>query len=73
MKLLFLHRSFPGQFVHLLQALAAQGGHEIVFITRPCEWELAGVTKVTYAVTPASHRTHADARDFDAAMRHAVL
>ena len=72
MKLLFLHRSFPGQFVHLLQALAAQGGHEIVFITRPCEWELAGVTKVTYAVTPASHRTHADARDFDAAMRHAV-
>ena len=72
MKLLFVHRSFPGQFVHLLQALAAEGGHQIVFMTRPNGWEIAGVTKVTYAVTPASHRTHADARDFDAAMRHAV-
>jgi glycosyltransferase involved in cell wall biosynthesis len=72
MKLLFVHRSFPGQFVHLLHALAADRDHQVVFITRPCEWEIAGVTKVTYAVTPASHRTHADARDFDAAMRHAV-
>ena len=72
MKLLFVHRSFPGQFVHLLQALAAEGEHQIVFITRPCVWEIAGVTKLSYAVTPASHRTHADAREFDAAMRAAV-
>jgi glycosyltransferase involved in cell wall biosynthesis len=72
MKLLFVHRSFPGQFVHLLQALAAEQCHRIVFLTRPCDWEIAGVTKVAYAVTPASHRTHADARDFDAAMRHAT-
>ena len=72
MKLLFVHRSFPGQFVHLLQALAADHGNQVVFITRPSNWELAGVTKVTYALTPASHRTHADAREFDAAMRTAV-
>ncbi len=72
MQLLFVHRSFPGQFVHLLEALAAHRGHRIVFITRPSKWEIAGVTKVTYAVTPASHRTHSDARAFDAAMRNAV-
>ena len=30
LNLLFVHQAFPGQYVHLLRALAAQGGHRIV-------------------------------------------
>ncbi len=72
MKFLFVHRSFPGQFQHLVQALAASGLHDIVFISRPSPVQISGVRQVHYAVTPASGRTHANAREFDAAMRRAT-
>ena len=71
MRLLFIHRSFPGQFLRLVDALVRDRGHQIVFITRPTDLDIAGVTKLTYAVAPASHRTHRDAAEFDAAMRRA--
>jgi len=34
MKLLFIHQNYPGQYRELLRWLAAQGGHEIVFLTQ---------------------------------------
>ncbi|WP_415404740.1 glycosyltransferase family 4 protein [Tateyamaria sp. SN3-11] len=34
MKLLFVHQNMPGQYRELIQWLAAQGGHEIVFLTQ---------------------------------------
>jgi len=72
MNLLFVHRRFPGQFGHLVAALA-RVGHLVVFVTGlPTTGEIPGVAKVTYLVPPASDRTHPDAREFDAAMRCAV-
>ncbi len=72
MKFLFVHHSFPGQFLHLVRALAATGRHEIVFISRPTPLHIGGVRQVAYTVAPASLRTHQDAREFDAATRRAM-
>ena len=76
MKLLLVHRSFPGQFDRLLHALLQSGEHTVVFITAAgqpipavCP---AGLAVVIYATSPASHRTHPHAHEFDAAMRRAV-
>ncbi len=59
MKILFVHQNMPGQYRELVQWLAAQGGHEIVFLTqRRNAPDYKGVTKVVY--TP-HHRPGKDA------------
>ena len=30
MRLLFVHQNFPGQYCHIIQAIAAQGDHQII-------------------------------------------
>lgn len=34
MRILFVHKNFPGQYLRLVQHLKAEGGHELVAITR---------------------------------------
>ena len=34
MKILFVHQNMPGQYRELVQVLAAQGEHKLVFLTQ---------------------------------------
>ncbi|MGC9270646.1 glycosyltransferase [Acidiphilium sp.] len=72
MKFLFVHQNFPGQYLHIVRDLLAEGGHEIVFMTEPNRNQMAGVRKVTYARPPSTQAAvHPSAREFDMAMRRA--
>lgn len=60
MRFLFLHSSFPGQFLHLSHYLAANG-HQVVFLTLRNEGgELPGVRRIVYKpeVNPAKQTHH---------------
>ncbi|MCE8519021.1 glycosyltransferase family 4 protein [Ruegeria pomeroyi] len=49
MKILFVHQNMPGQYRELVQWLAAQGGHELVFLTqRSPAPRIPGVRTVVY-------------------------
>lgn len=49
MNILFVHQSFPGQFIHAVLALAAQPGNRVVFLTQEgSTLELPQVQKVTF-------------------------
>lgn len=59
MKLLFVHQNMPGQYRELVQWLAAQDGHEIVFLTQRVKHpQFSGVRTVVYAT---HHKAAADA------------
>ncbi len=59
MKILFVHQNMPGQYRELIQWLAAQGGHQLVFLTqRDPAPKLSGVTTVLYK---PHHKPAADA------------
>ena len=61
MNLLFVHQGFPGQYRHILRALASQGGHHLVGmgLTAPSEPLPDRVHYVRYALkcgnTPGTH------------------
>ncbi|HQU17114.1 MAG: glycosyl transferase family 1 [Chromatiales bacterium 21-64-14] len=59
MKVLFVHQTFPGQYLHLARYLGAQAGNEVVFITQRKDGALPGVRKIIYrphrAITPHVH------------------
>jgi glycosyltransferase involved in cell wall biosynthesis len=71
-RFLFVHQNFPGQYLHIVRNLVAEGGHEILFMTEPNRNNIVGVRKVTYARPPSTHAIiHPDAREFELAMRRA--
>lgn len=72
MRFLFVHHNFPGQYLHLVQNLIAEGGHEIVFISNPNRNRIDGITLVHYPFDDTHNFSiHPDAADFDVAMRRA--
>jgi glycosyltransferase involved in cell wall biosynthesis len=50
MRFLFLHRNFPGQFLHLLPYLARDRTNRVVFITERKDRSVPGVAKVVYTL-----------------------
>jgi glycosyltransferase involved in cell wall biosynthesis len=48
MRILFIHRNFPGQFLYLVNYLSQQADHEVVFITQRQENSFPKVRKVLY-------------------------
>ncbi|MDR3391634.1 MAG: glycosyltransferase family 4 protein [Sulfuriferula sp.] len=49
MKFLFVHQNFPGQYLHVVRHLGAQGRHQVVFLTqRDDATSLPGVEKAVY-------------------------
>lgn len=59
MRVLFVHKFFPGQYTHLVRAFAAERNNEVVFLHAEGEGEIAGVRRVR--ITPrraAAAATH---------------
>lgn len=48
MKILFVHKSFPGQFKFLVSALTLDHNNVVMFITEDAETEIKGVNKLVY-------------------------
>lgn len=64
MNYLFIHQSFPGQYIHVVRYLA-ETGHDVVFITQQYEREIDGVQKIAYSPARAHPGTHPYLTDFD--------
>lgn len=71
MKFLFVHQNFPGQYLHVVQHLAAQK-HQVVFITQRQDANLPGVQKIVYKPSrKASKHTHHYLKDAEDAVLNA--
>lgn len=65
MRILFIHRNFPGQFLYLVTFLSRQTNVEVVFITQRQDNHIPNVRKVIYQ-TPSdpSHHSHHYLREY---------
>ncbi len=71
MDILFLHQNTPGQFRYLVQALAAEGKHRIVFIGKRRDVSIKGVKVLAYDnPKPAAAEAHPYTRTLETAVRH---
>lgn len=70
MRILFLHRSFPGQFRYLANVLARDPDNEVVFLTTSRAGDIPGVNKVVYE--PA-REVHPGVHPYLKGMERAVL
>ena len=72
MRVLFVHRNFPGQYVHLARYLGSDASNEVVFITQRRDGQLPGVRKIIYRPrgVSAPYVNHA-MRDSEAALLNA--
>ncbi|MCF8216155.1 MAG: glycosyltransferase family 4 protein [Chlorobium sp.] len=75
MKFLFVHQNFPGQFRHIIKALAGNSGHQVVGIGEAINLKgrplvHSRVTVKGYVLKKSeSTETHHYVRDFEAAVR----
>lgn len=68
MNWLFIHQNFPGQYLHIVQRLAARGTERVVFLAQPNGNRIEGVRRINYRLIQApSAAIYADAAEFEAA------
>lgn len=72
MRFLFAHQNFPGQYLHLVRRLIADGSNEVVYISEPNGNDIPGVRRISYrAPRAAAASVHPAARDLELALRRA--
>lgn len=71
MRILFLHRNFPGQFLHLARSLARDPGNRVVFITERQDRSIPGVLKAVYTLRERDgSKAHPYLRTYEEAILH---
>jgi len=60
MNVLFIHNNFPGQYKHLVDALARDKRHQVAFITTRADLDIPGVRKFIVDIHSLSERGKAD-------------
>lgn len=72
MNILFLHRKFPAQFLHIATALANNPKNKVVFITNDETGHIKGITKLIYKVNrEVPSDCHPYLREHEEALIHA--
>ena len=66
MRLLFIHQTFPGQYLHLIQHLR-DAGHEVAFATQRRDRDIAGIRMLEYQPAPVAPAAQTYAQELDTA------
>ncbi|MGH6741894.1 MAG: glycosyl transferase family 1, partial [Bradyrhizobium sp.] len=64
MKLLFVHQTFPGQYLHIIRHLQA-AGHNVVFIAQHCDQEFPGIRILRYLPAPLAPPSNSFVNDLE--------
>ena len=70
MRILFLHRNFPGQFLHLARHFARVPENQVVFVTARKDRDIPGVLKVVYRIP---HRDRSQTHHYLRSCEEAIL
>jgi len=71
MKILFLHRNFPGQFANIVEELAKDKANLVLFITDDNRNQIEGIAKLVYAPRKdVSYVSHPYLTNFETAIMH---
>jgi glycosyltransferase involved in cell wall biosynthesis len=71
MRVLFLHKNFPGQYLHLAQAIARNPNHQVLFVTQNTDTELENIQKVVFKPSREPNKgTHFYVRSYERAVLH---
>lgn len=71
MRILFLHRNFPGQFIHLAHHFARGPQNQVLFVTARKDRDIPGILKVVYRVPDRDRSgTHPYLRSCEEAILH---
>ncbi|MDD3435827.1 MAG: glycosyltransferase [Candidatus Gastranaerophilales bacterium] len=71
MNILFLHRTFPGQFQHIAPELAKNPQNVVIFMTAETRIEVPRINKLVYATKPIPQNVHPYLGDYEEALGHA--